>query len=223
MIKAIRRTRIITSLILLLAISLSLSWNLYHFKQHQVCGKTEAATQETRESSLPHWPLIFSHLAAAIAGLIIISSFADKLSRERRRLEESHDLLQQEVGERRKSEEALRAIKEELEERVKKRTQALEQTNAILNESLEAQQRTEQSLSHTTRELRRSNRELSDFTHAISHDLKEPLILIQAFCDRIQQHCRDDLNQKGHHYLAQVTRSTGRMQDLIDGLLVPIP
>ena len=233
MIRAIKRTRTITSLLLLLAIAISLAWNIFHFSQHEhnaiqesnrhiqsdnKLGVQQPPSQEALQFS--YWPLILSHLLGATTGLIIITVFANRLSRERHKLEESHERLKEEIEERKKKEGELQTIKEELENRVRDRTSELQQINTILNESLQVQQKTEQSLSQTASHLRQRNQELNDFTHAISHDLKEPLILIQAFCDRLHKHCRERLDNQGHNYLERIEKSTRRMQNLIDGLLL---
>ncbi len=78
----------------------------------------------------------------------------------------------------------------------------------------------EQSLSTTAQHLRTRNVELEDFTHVISHDLQEPLMLIKAFSGRIRTKCADNLPEKGKSYLQRIESSTNRMQQLIDGLLL---
>jgi PAS domain S-box-containing protein len=78
----------------------------------------------------------------------------------------------------------------------------------------------ERSLSATAEHLRARNMELEDFAHIISHDLQEPLMLIQAFSDRIRTKCARDLPEKGITYLERIESSTKRMQNLIDGLLL---
>jgi len=77
----------------------------------------------------------------------------------------------------------------------------------------------EMSLSATAEHLKARNLELEDFTHVISHDLQEPLMLIQAFSERIQNKCASSLPEKGVRYLERITSSSNRMQELIDGLL----
>jgi len=79
--------------------------------------------------------------------------------------------------------------------------------------------RIEDSLSATAEHLRARNMELEDFAHVISHDLKEPLMLIQTFSDRIRTKCADNLPEKGVRYLERIESSSNRMQNLIDGLL----
>jgi PAS domain S-box-containing protein len=78
----------------------------------------------------------------------------------------------------------------------------------------------ERSLSATAEHLRARNTELEDFAHVISHDLQEPLMLIQTFSDRIRTKCATDLPEKGIIYLERIESSTNRMQNLIDGLLL---
>ncbi len=80
--------------------------------------------------------------------------------------------------------------------------------------------RIEQSLSATAEHLRARNTELEDFAHVISHDLQEPLMLIQAFSDRIRTKCSQSLPEKGIAYLERIESSAARMQSLIDGLLL---
>ena len=78
----------------------------------------------------------------------------------------------------------------------------------------------EQSLSTAAEHLRARNIELEDFTHVISHDLQEPLLLIKAFSQRIRTKCAANLPEKGKNYLQRIESSTNRMQQLIDGLLL---
>ncbi len=78
----------------------------------------------------------------------------------------------------------------------------------------------EESLSSAAEHLRARNTELEDFTHVISHDLQEPLMLISAFSERIRNKCSDALPEQGVAYLERIENSTNRMQSLIDGLLL---
>ena len=77
----------------------------------------------------------------------------------------------------------------------------------------------EQELTESASQLRRSNQALQDFAHIISHDLQEPLMLIQAFSRRLQNKSGDALNNQCQRYIAQIDGSAARMQDLIQGLL----
>jgi len=77
----------------------------------------------------------------------------------------------------------------------------------------------EQELTESATRLQRSNQALQDFAHIISHDLQEPLMLIQAFSRRLQKKIGDTLNNQCRQYIQQIDGSAGRMQDLIQGLL----
>ena len=70
------------------------------------------------------------------------------------------------------------------------------------------------------RELERSNRELDDYTYAVSHDLKSPLRTIESFSDFIIEDYSDTLNDVGKEYLFRIKNATKRMKELIDDLLL---
>jgi PAS domain S-box-containing protein len=77
----------------------------------------------------------------------------------------------------------------------------------------------ERSLAEKAVELERSNAELEDFTHVVSHDLKEPLRGIEAFSGFLAEDYADKLDEQGQRYLAVLQDSAVRMRDLIDDLL----
>ena len=68
-------------------------------------------------------------------------------------------------------------------------------------------------------ELERSNRELQDFASVASHDLQEPLRKIEAFGDRLNAKCGDQLSDDGKVYLERMQNAAGRMRSLINALL----
>jgi len=77
----------------------------------------------------------------------------------------------------------------------------------------------ERALSQAAQDLLVRNHELQDFSHVISHDLQEPLMLIQAFSQRLKTHFFTSIAEKGQVYLARIINSADRMQLLINGLL----
>jgi PAS domain S-box-containing protein len=77
----------------------------------------------------------------------------------------------------------------------------------------------ERALSQAAHDLLQRNQELQDFSHVISHDLQEPLMLIQAFSQRLQNNALATLSDKGKAYLERILSSADRMQLLINGLL----
>jgi len=77
----------------------------------------------------------------------------------------------------------------------------------------------EKGLSEAAQALLLRNQELQDFSHVISHDLQEPLMLIQAFSQRLHSNLFTTLTEKGRVYLERIISSADRMQMLINGLL----
>jgi len=70
------------------------------------------------------------------------------------------------------------------------------------------------------KELERSNRELQDFASVASHDLQEPLRKVSAFADRLVRKYAETLPEEGRTYLDRMLNAVGRMQSLIEDLLV---
>lgn len=68
-------------------------------------------------------------------------------------------------------------------------------------------------------ELQRSNQELEQFAYVASHDLQEPLRKIRAFGDLLTDQYREE-DLPGLNYVERMQRSAGRMQTLIDDLLI---
>jgi signal transduction histidine kinase len=114
-------------------------------------------------------------------------------------------LVRRYLVERARTEEALRASRDELEIRVQERTADLVRSN--------------DQLSLLTRELERSNRELQDFAFVASHDLQEPLRKIQAFGDRLGSKHGAALGASGLDYLQRMQAAAQRMHVLINDLL----
>ena len=69
------------------------------------------------------------------------------------------------------------------------------------------------------RRLEQSNKDLQNFAAMASHDLQEPLILIQAFAGRILSKCTDDLNDQAVAYIKQIEKTSTRMQMLVNSML----
>lgn len=68
-------------------------------------------------------------------------------------------------------------------------------------------------------QLANHNGELTHFVHAASHDLREPLRMITAFCGRLSSGYGGLLDARGAEYLALTIAATGRMHRLLDDLI----
>jgi PAS domain S-box-containing protein len=77
----------------------------------------------------------------------------------------------------------------------------------------------EESLREKTRNLERSNEKLEEFSHVVSHDLKEPLRTVETFSGFLLEDYEDKLDEEGVNYLNTLKRTSARMRQLINDLL----
>lgn len=87
-------------------------------------------------------------------------------------------------------------------------------------EDITERKQAEEKLKIFAAKLERSNRELQDFASVASHDLQEPLRKIQAFGDRLKGRCGESFDDTGRDYLERMQNAAGRMQTLINDLLM---
>jgi PAS domain S-box-containing protein len=96
-----------------------------------------------------------------------------------------------EITERKRAEEEVRRLNEELEERVR----------------------------HRTSELEASTRELDAFAYSVSHDLRAPLRSLAGFSEVLLEDYAERLDDVGQSYLARIEANATRMARMIDDLL----
>lgn len=78
---------------------------------------------------------------------------------------------------------------------------------------------TQRILRERTKELELSNRDLAQFAHAVSHDLKEPLRMISTFIEFLANDYNDKLDDQAQEYIGYALSGARRMQTLIEDLL----
>jgi PAS domain S-box-containing protein len=70
-----------------------------------------------------------------------------------------------------------------------------------------------------TLELQRSNDDLMQFAHVISHDLKEPVRKVKVFSNRIREELEPLIPEKAISYLIRIQNASDRMYAMIEGVL----
>ena len=74
-------------------------------------------------------------------------------------------------------------------------------------------------LQETVAELRRSNEELEQFAHAVSHDLKEPMRMVSSYLELLERRYGDSLDEEADEFIGHAVDGITRAQRMVDDLL----
>lgn len=73
--------------------------------------------------------------------------------------------------------------------------------------------------SHLLQQVRRSNRQLEEFAHVVSHDLRAPLRHLCGFAEMLPRQLGGDLTDDARQSLEMIEHASGRMSALVNDLL----
>ncbi len=105
------------------------------------------------------------------------------------------------------------------EDRIRQYTQELETSQKEIERQAASLAQQAAELKNRNLELARSNKELDDFAHIASHDLKEPLQSLLFNCRFLAEDFASRLGDDGHARLASLVKQADRMAELVDSLL----
>ncbi|MCF8368164.1 MAG: PAS domain S-box protein [Bacteroidales bacterium] len=128
------------------------------------------------------------------------------------------DDLNLEIEERKKAEEELKMHRGNLENLVKKRTEALENSQASLALLLEDVNESREELHEANMKLEIANRDLESFAYSVSHDLRAPLRHIDGFAKMLKKIITLDTPEANRYY-DKISESSKNMAVMIDSLL----
>lgn len=125
----------------------------------------------------------------------------------------------QDITRRRRLEDDLRRLNQELEARVAERTAHLEREIAERRRAEDAVRALNRALSEQADRLAEVNRELETFTYSVSHDLKAPLRGIDGYSRLLLEDYANRLDDDGLRFLQTIRQAATHMGTLIDDLL----
>ncbi len=67
--------------------------------------------------------------------------------------------------------------------------------------------------------IKESNEELDAFVHTVAHDLRTPLTPIIGYAEILRENYKEQLDEQGLSYLAEIEKAGTVMLDLMEGLL----
>ena len=106
-----------------------------------------------------------------------------------------------------------------LEDRVEERTRELAQSNQDLLEEIAKRRETEEALRKSLDEIVRSNNALQQFARIASHDMQEPLKVIQGYTALLRSRYAGRLDSNADEFIGYIFDGAERMEGLIKGVL----
>jgi signal transduction histidine kinase len=173
-------------------------------------------------------PMGFYAMGLGVGGIIALV-----IIRQIAAMDENMRLYQatlKEIDERKRAEEKIRRLNDELERRVVERTGQLEALNQELQREIDERRRAEEELQKAqselemrvrerTEELEKRNAEMERFIYTVSHDLRSPLVTVNGFVGFLARDLERNDARKVKTDLDMIEEAVKRMDGLLSDTL----
>jgi len=194
----------------------TMHWVIYHAHnedKEKVRAAMESAIKENKLFNIDY------RITTLEGNLKYVNCLADRSRKDRDGNVEFIYGIIQDITDRKVAELEILKAQEGLEAKVAERTAELEKANRAMQDEIEERKRMEMALDKERVELKRSNEELEQFAYIASHDLQEPLRMVNQYVQLLGKRYKGKLDPRADEYIQFSAEGTARMRQMIVDLL----